>query len=424
MNLRDCKRMEKADINQAIATYAKDIEDGYGWAMPYDRLIAVYEKLNRLDEAILVALKYIEIISSRNYDDYSTTTQSQRKKENRNEIKYYKSIIDDLQYLKVNGVKRPKPKDIETITVIDFETANCAYSSACSIGIVQIVGHEITYGECFLIQPPDNFYEKRQMEIHGMSPQDTKDADFFPTVWEKIKPYFENTYLAAYNAIFDMTVLKGLFNYYDIQEPCFAYFDIMNLSGLKTPREENVGKKLEDCCAYFGVALDFHHDALCDAKAAAELALYAFNNSNRETLHSFANMQANINDFADVTMKKTYHFDTFSKWRTVNIAEIAATIDTSTTQKDDDFMGKVFVFTGELKKFTREQAYAKVIAGGGTIAPNVTKKVDVLVNADTAMTKKLKDALALQENGHHIKIVDDSTFTEMLESTDAICLED
>lgn len=308
----------------------------------------------------------------------------------------------------------------DSFTAIDFETASSAYFSACAVGIVKVVGREVVAKEYFLIQPPDNYYDKVNINIHGIKPEDTASADSFPAVWEKIKQYFNDTYIVAHNAVFDMSVLKATLDYYDIEQPNFIYFDSISVSRLNIPYGEKVANGLAECCAFYKIPLCEHHNALCDAEACACLVLYALNNNNRyKTIGTFLKMRATVKEFADVKLKKTFGK---AKFRKIVISEVAAAVDTATTPKDDDFMGKTFVFTGELKKLTREQAYAKVIAGGGRIVTSVTKNVDVLVNADGQSSGKMKAALDLQAKGHHIKIVDDELFMQMLKNTGAVNL--
>ncbi len=88
--------------------------------------------------------------------------------------------------------------------------------------------------------------------------------------------------------------------------------------------------------------------------------------------------------------------------------------------KDADFDGKKFVFTGTLARMTRQEAYEKVVQGGGTVGDNVTAKTDYLVNCDVIRTGKVKKALDLQEKGKPIKILTEDQFMQMLESPEAI----
>ena len=58
---------------------------------------------------------------------------------------------------------------IETVTVIDFETANHSFTSACSIGIAVIKGTEIVDRQYYLIQPPQNYYDLRTFAPCGIA---------------------------------------------------------------------------------------------------------------------------------------------------------------------------------------------------------------------------------------------------------------
>lgn len=308
------------------------------------------------------------------------------------------------------------PEKIETITVIDFETASSAFYSACALGIVVLKGREIIDKQYFLIQPPENFYEKENIAIHGITPEQTATAEAFPAIWQKIRHLFENTYVAAHNANFDMSVLKSTLNYYEIDQPDFLYMNTVGVSSYCIPRGVEVGKSLADRCSYYNIPLCDHHNALCDAEAAAQLIIYQLEHSRYKTFASFVKCAVSLYDYADVKLKKS---STLFRHRKIDVDELAATT-TVREEKDEDFKGKTFVFTGELTKFTREQAMSKVIAGGGAVKNGVSKKVDVLVHAENDITTKVKKAMELQAEGHPIKIITEDQFMQMLESNEAI----
>lgn len=305
---------------------------------------------------------------------------------------------------------------IERITVIDFETASSAFFSACALGLVVLQGREIIDKQYFLIQPPDNFYEKDNVAVHGITAEQTAHADTFPVVWEKVRPLFENTYVAAHNANFDMSVLKATLEYYGIEQPSFQYMNTISVSGYTIPRNANVGKSLADRCAYFNIPLENHHNALCDAEAAAQLIIYQLQHSRYKSFATFVSCCIQLFDYDDVRLKKS---SSLFGHKRIDVDELAATTTVREAQ-DEDFKGKTFVFTGELTRFTREQAMSKVIAGGGFVKNGVSKKVDVLVHAENDITSKVKKAMELQAEGHPIKIITEEQFMQMLESNEAI----
>lgn len=301
-------------------------------------------------------------------------------------------------------------RKLDSITVIDFETASSAYYSACSIGIVLIRDGIIVDKLHYLIQPPENYFEKTNIELHGITPEQTINTHIFPEVWENIKTFFDgSSYIAAHNANFDMTVLKATLDYYNIQQPDFLFMCSIPISGLNIPTGENIERTLEARCAYYDIPLPAHHNALCDAEACANLILYAFSHSRYKTIGTFVKMRVDLKQYESVKIKRTASFG-FHK--NIDIKEIAAT--TEKTAPNDIIAGKVFVFTGELKRLTREQAMQKVIAAGGTVKNGISKKVDFLVNAETTITNKVQAALDLQSEGHRIKIITDEEFMKML----------
>lgn len=213
-----------------------------------------------------------------------------------------------------------------------------------------------------------------------------------------------------------MSVLKSTLNYYEIDQPDFLYMNTVGVSSYCIPRGVEVGKSLADRCSYYNIPLCDHHNALCDAEAAAQLIIYQLEHSRYKTFASFVNCSVSLYEYADVKLKKS---STLFRHRKIDVDELAATT-TVREEKDEDFKGKTFVFTGELTKFTREQAMSKVIAGGGSVKNSVSKKVDVLVHAENDITTKVKKAMELQAEGHPIKIITEDQFMQMLESNEAI----
>ena len=65
---------------------------------------------------------------------------------------------------------------LRDFTAIDFETANRYPTSACSIGIVVVQDGEITEEFSHLIKPEPYYFNKKFIEIHGITPVMVKDA--------------------------------------------------------------------------------------------------------------------------------------------------------------------------------------------------------------------------------------------------------
>ena len=157
------------------------------------------------------------------------------------------------------------------ITVIDFETANRNRASACSIGIAVIEAGEITTRVERLIKPPKGvgWFREDFIGIHGITHETVREAPGFDTVFQELRPYFENTLLAAHNAVFDMGVLGALLGRFGISYSC-DYFCTLAASRVVWP--DLRAHDLATVARHLGVDLD-HHQAGSDANAAARMIL-------------------------------------------------------------------------------------------------------------------------------------------------------
>jgi len=72
-------------------------------------------------------------------------------------------------------------------TAIDFETATGQRNSACAVGIVTVENGLIAEEYYSLIQPPGNAYFGMNIAIHGIRPEDTRDAPTFGELYPEIK---------------------------------------------------------------------------------------------------------------------------------------------------------------------------------------------------------------------------------------------
>ncbi|MEO7172889.1 exonuclease domain-containing protein [Flavobacterium sp.] len=146
-------------------------------------------------------------------------------------------------------------------TAIDFETAQGKRWSICQVGLVRVENGITKEKISVLVQPPNNFYWDRFIDIHGITPQQTSTAKTFDKVWQQIEPFIKNQNLVAHNGFsFDFHCLNQTLEYYDIAPPEFT--------GHCTYRI--FGDNLASLCRQYKIPLN-HHDALSDAMACAEL---------------------------------------------------------------------------------------------------------------------------------------------------------
>ena len=146
-------------------------------------------------------------------------------------------------------------------TAIDFETAQGSSCSICQVGLVRVENGEIVKEINILVQPPQNYYWSKFVDIHGIRPSDTFESPFFDEIWHLIEPYIRYQTVVAHNGFgFDFRVLKSTLAYYDLQEPEYE----------KRCTYRIFRKNLAFLCEKYEIPLN-HHDALSDARACAKL---------------------------------------------------------------------------------------------------------------------------------------------------------
>lgn len=153
---------------------------------------------------------------------------------------------------------------------IDFETATSKRNSVCSVGIVTVEDGEIIEEYHALIQPPNNEYNWHNVQVHGITEDDTINSPSFELIYPEIRKRLAGKVTVAHNESFDRSVLKnsmldiGLeYSDIDLAEKWECTLKIYKSMGYQPA-------KLNVCCDYHGIELK-HHDALSDARACAKL---------------------------------------------------------------------------------------------------------------------------------------------------------
>nr|WP_276326591.1 3'-5' exonuclease [Paenibacillus antarcticus] len=152
---------------------------------------------------------------------------------------------------------------------IDFETANANRSSACSLGLVEVRGGIITSEHVWLIDPEQPF-DYRNIQIHGITPTMVSGQPTFHELWPTLEPLLQGKQIVAHNASFDMSVLRYCLDKSLIDYPSFQYYCTYLLS--KKLLQEMPSFKLNVIADHYDIPLN-HHEALDDARACAKILL-------------------------------------------------------------------------------------------------------------------------------------------------------
>jgi DNA polymerase III subunit epsilon len=271
---------------------------------------------------------------------------------------------------------------------IDFETANNFPYSICQIGIIKVVNSRIVEEKCLLVQPPDNYYVKWNILVHGITPHQTNNCLMFNELWPEISCYFENTLIVAHNAKFDIGCLKKTLQYYNLPIPSFRYECTLGYTGLN----------LHSACQAYDIQLHRHHDALCDARACAEIYLKIL-----------ANQCPDLSKVKKIDRKKFLSFVGHERLK----GEVLKP-DLENSDPCSPFYNKKVVFTGVLNKISREEAAQKIRKMGADIDSGVIKKTDfIITGSDPGMTK-LRKAEKYNSEGSQIKLIGEEEFLKMI----------
>ena len=154
--------------------------------------------------------------------------------------------------------------------VFDVETPNQKNDRMSAIGVAVVEDGRIT-DEFYTLVNPETYFNSFNVALTGISSESVKDAPSFPEVFEKIMPMLDGAVLVAHNAPFDMGVLAKCLDFYGIRwKPEVDYACTCSMARRAFP--ELSSRKLNVLCELFGIALD-HHNAMSDARAAAELLI-------------------------------------------------------------------------------------------------------------------------------------------------------
>ena len=159
------------------------------------------------------------------------------------------------------------------VVALDFETADKYADSACALGMSRIEDGRVTANWYSLIRPPRS--RVYFTEIHGLTRNDTDEADPFPIVWQRIAPELEGLTLVAHNSVFDEGCLRHAFSHFDMPYPNYTFRCTCRLARKHFPQLPN--HRLETVSEFVGYDLKNHHHALADAEACARIMLYLLN---------------------------------------------------------------------------------------------------------------------------------------------------
>lgn len=297
-----------------------------------------------------------------------------------------------------------KPAGVDFVA-IDFETATSGYESACALGIAVVEGLRVTQTWYHLLQPPHNRYEEANVRVHGITPSQTADAPTLDQVWPEISHFFEGNLVVAHNARFDTSVLRqSLRSSGDI--PNFKWADSVQMARHIVPGRHG----LDACCAYFGIPLEHHHNALDDAVACANVAIHCARAVGCESVRAMIRQER----FSQTDFHQRSSYNRYQS-KSVRLSEVKATVE----QFDltHPLYQKTLVFTGDLS-VDRAQAVQMAVNKGAVVKSGVSGKTQVVVlgrrEPGAPMSSKEKKARELLARGQDIQLLEEEEFLALV----------
>ena len=159
---------------------------------------------------------------------------------------------------------------MSTFTVVDVETANHSRASVCQIGIVQVRDGRICDAWQSLVDPEGSFHSFHT-GLHGIDADAVRGAPAFPDLYGELGRRLGRS-VAVGHSSFDEQALNQTAEKYNL-----PMFPVTWLNSVAIARDAWPGLpsySLDQLAEL--LRIDFrHHDALEDARAAAEVVLRA-----------------------------------------------------------------------------------------------------------------------------------------------------
>ncbi len=160
-----------------------------------------------------------------------------------------------------------------TFNSIDVETANADRASICQIGVVHVRDGEIRDQWKTLIDPED-WFDSWNTEIHGIDEAAVRGSPTLPEVSDDLSCRLHSSVLVSHTA-FDRVAFERAMTRYGLEQLQVTWLDSARVARRAWPGSFGIrGWGLKKIAKTLGISFR-HHDALEDARTAAEIVLRA-----------------------------------------------------------------------------------------------------------------------------------------------------
>lgn len=255
--------------------------------------------------------------------------------------------------------------------VIDFETANSSYESACQVGLALVRDGQIAGVHAWYIVPPTGLasFSPANIRIHGITPEMVIDGN--PLTWtetvDRLAELIGDLPLVAHNVSFDKTVFLRCNDACGLVVPPYRWLDSVSLSRRLLRLENN---KLATIIRHFSIENHSHHDAGSDAAVTAQAVLRIAADSGLGTVDE---LWPPAGSRSAGTSAAKY------------LARGYSTPAAELPQPDPNanpahlLYGQRVAVTGDVHGFTRWEVFEAIARCGASVEKGVTKRTSVLV---------------------------------------------
>lgn len=288
----------------------------------------------------------------------------------------------------------------DSCVVIDLETTGFSpeYDEIIELAALRIENRVSTESFTSLVRPARRIPEVIAAKT-GITDETVADAPVIDDVLPRFLDFIGSNVLVGHNVGFDINFLYDNSERLGLGPVRNDQVNTMRLASRLLPDLKR--RNLDALAEALGIAAFDRHRALGDCQTTADCL-------------------AALRELADKLGGIPEPPDPWDRYTKADARDI--TPETTVFDPDSPIYGRTFVFTGELKSYTRAEAMQKVVNAGGIVGNGVTRATNYLVVGNTdyfasingGRTGKMKKADGLALKGQDISIISEDVFLDML----------
>lgn len=162
---------------------------------------------------------------------------------------------------------------------VDVETANSDQGSICAVAVVTVRDGVVADRWKTLVDPESEFLP-RNVEIHGITPDQVADAPTFADIYKALLMRLESGIMVSHGA-FDRSALRRATHRYRLPEVDVDFVNSQTVAKRTWPELSRAGFGLAPVCKALGIKPN-HHEPLSDAEAASEIVIKAWKTTHTD----------------------------------------------------------------------------------------------------------------------------------------------